>query len=166
MDINSSYNFVSVSDQLTTSGMVSADGLRTLGAQGYRVIVNLLPDSNQHAVSGEREIVESQGLEYVHIPVDFKRPTRADFDQFSATLDRVLEKKVHIHCAANWRVTAFYSLYEVRRARWTPSQASEFMHRIWKPAEHPGWPEFIADILGTDNAQQATAADRPKSGAG
>jgi len=149
MDIEAAYNFRRVTAKLTTSGRVSEDVLKTLAAQGYEVVVNLLPDSSQHAVPGEREIVESQGLEYIHIPVDFNQPTRVDFERFSEALDRVLDKCIHVHCAANWRVSAFYSLYEVRRAQWTIGQATEFMHSLWKPADHPGWPELIDEILGS-----------------
>jgi len=158
MTIESSYNFVRVSDRLTTSGFVSPDALKILGAQGYEVVVNLLPDEHQYAVPGERGILESQGIEYVYIPVDFAEPTRADFERFSETLDGVREKKVHVHCAANWRVTAFYSLYEVCRGRWTSEQATEFMHRVWSPAEHAGWPEFIAEI--SEHAEQGATAGR------
>lgn len=157
MSIESSYNFVRVNDKLTTSGFVSPNILKTLGTQGYEVVVNLLPDSHQHAVPGERDLIESQELEYVYIPVDFAAPTPEDFNQFSQAMDGMLGKNVHVHCAANWRVTAFYSLYEVCRARWTSEQATEFMHRVWNPAEHPGWPEFIAGIL--EDADQGIMTD-------
>ena len=157
MGIERSYNFRRVDDAVSTSGVVSAKALETLGAEGYRAVINLLPNDNQHAVAGEREIIESQGLEYIHIPVDFNQPTAADFEQFSAALDRVLGKKIHIHCAANWRVSAFYSLYELRRGRWTLSQALDFIHGIWRPSDHPGWSEFI-DVIA--EAGQGTATCR------
>ena len=53
------------------------------------------------------------------------------------TLDRLPAKKVHVHCAANYRVTAFYSLYEVRRGRWSVERAREFMAGVWQPVEYP-----------------------------
>ena len=158
MSIEASYNFRRVDDKVTTSGVVGADRLNALGEQGYEVVVNLLPDNSQYAVSGEREIVESQGLEYIHIAVDFEKPTRSDFEQFSATMDRLHGSKIHVHCAANWRVTAFYSLYEVSRARWTVDQATEFIHGVWNPAEHPVWSEFMAAIL--DGAERSDQPDR------
>jgi protein tyrosine phosphatase (PTP) superfamily phosphohydrolase (DUF442 family) len=161
MDIESSYNFRKISDQLTTSGIVRSDGLKALAAQGYEVVVNLLPDTSEHAIVGEREMIESQAIEYIHIPVDFKLPTRADFVSVAAVLDRVTDKKLHIHCAANYRVSAFYSLYAVRRGRWSVDQAWEFMSGIWRPADHPGWAEFISDIL--DGAQHDTAFNRADS---
>ena len=148
MNIESSRNFRMITDRLTTSGVVGADRLKALASQGYEVVVNLLPDTSEHAVPDERSIVESQRLEYIHIPVDFKRPERSDFVTFSEALDRVSERKVHIHCAANYRVSAFYSLYAVSRGRWSTDQAMEFIHSVWEPAEYPGWSEFIAEVLG------------------
>ncbi|HVF15658.1 MAG TPA: protein tyrosine phosphatase family protein [Steroidobacteraceae bacterium] len=163
MSIEASYNFRNVDDEVTTSGSVGADSLKALAEQGYEVVVNLLPDSSQYAVSGEREIVESQGLEYIHIPVDFEKPTRSDFEQFSQTMDRLRGKKIHVHCAANFRVTAFYSLHEVRRARWSVNQAMAFIHGVWNPAEHAGWSEFMAVIL--DGAEQSPQPDRREDAA-
>jgi len=129
--------------------VVGADRLKALAAQGYGLVVNLLPDSTaEYAVPGEREIVESQGLEYVHIPVDFKRPARTDFAAFAAALDRAPDQKVHIHCAANYRASAFYALYAVSRGHWSVDQAMAFIHGVWQPADFPSWPEFIADVLG------------------
>ena len=148
MVIDKSYNFRRINDKLTTSGIVRPDGLKALASQGYQVVVNLLPDSSEYAIADERDIVESQDIEYIHIPVDFKQPRRSDFEKFSEAMDRVLDKKVHIHCAANYRVSAFYSLYEVSRGRWSVEQAKELMRGIWQQADHPSWPEFISEILG------------------
>jgi protein tyrosine phosphatase (PTP) superfamily phosphohydrolase (DUF442 family) len=43
MDIEASYNFRRMSERLTTSGIVPPDGLKALQAQGYEVVINLLP---------------------------------------------------------------------------------------------------------------------------
>ncbi len=147
MGIEDSYNFRRISSTLTTSGLVRPDVLESLAAQGYEVVVNLLPDTHEKAVPDERAIVEAQGLEYVHIPVDFKQPTRLNFEKFCETLDRLPASKAHVHCAANFRVSAFYSLYQVRRGHWSVQRATEFIAGIWQPAEYPGWTEFISDIL-------------------
>lgn len=147
-DIEDSYNFRMISDRLTTSGVVGADRLKALASQGYEAVINLLPDTSEHAVSDERDIVESQLVEYIYIPVDFKAPGRSDFARFLEVLDRLSDKKIHIHCAANYRVSAFYSLYAVGRGRWSKDQATEFIRSVWRPADYPGWPEFIDEILG------------------
>ncbi len=152
MDIDTSYKFCRVSDQLTTSGLVPTGGLKALASQGYQVVINLLPDTSEYAISDERNIVESQGIEYIYIPVDFRYPTLSNFAEFSKALDEVLSKKVHIHCAANYRVSVFYSLYERNRRRWCHKEAMSFIQNIWQPAEHPGWSEFIADVIRSQDS--------------
>jgi protein tyrosine phosphatase (PTP) superfamily phosphohydrolase (DUF442 family) len=147
-DIEDSYNFRMISDRLTTSGVVGADRLKALASQGYEVVLNLLPDSSEHAVANEQDIVESQRIEYIYIPVDFKAPGRTDFSRFSEALDRRFDSKIHIHCAANYRVSAFYSLYAASRGRWSADQARDFIHSVWRPADYPGWSEFIDEVLG------------------
>jgi len=150
MNIESAYNFRRVDSQLTTSGVVVPDALRSLASQGYKVVVNLLPETNEHAIPGERAIVESQNMEYIYIPVEFGRPTRENFQVFCAALDRISDRKTHLHCAANFRVSAFYSLYEVGRHRWTAEQAMAFILGVWDPNQYPAWPEFIDEILGSE----------------
>lgn len=160
MDIEASYNFRRISGRLTTSGVVRLNELKALYEQGYEVVVNLLPGSSEYAIPNERDTVESQGIEYIHIPVDFKQPSASDFLKFSEALDRVHDKKVHIHCAANYRVSAFYSLYSVSRNLWGTDQAMEFILSIWQPTEYPGWSEFIAGVLAEVSAQQCVPAER------
>ena len=154
MEIESSYNFRRVSDQLTTSGIVRPEALKSLASEGYEAVVNLLPDSSEHAVATEREIVESQDIEYVYIPVDFSKPGPNDFAVFCNALDKMAGRKIHIHCAANYRVSAFYSLYEVKRGRWSVDHAMGFMRDIWNPADYPAWEAFVSDVIET--AQQAS----------
>ncbi|KJS05173.1 MAG: hypothetical protein VR73_12935 [Gammaproteobacteria bacterium BRH_c0] len=153
MDIEAICNFRRISDRLTTSGIVNPDGFKALRAQGCEVVINLLPDTSDYAIANERDAVESQGMEYIYIPVDFKQPTSADFLRFSEALDQVQEKNVHVHCAANYRVSAFYSLYLVSRGLWGEDQAMDFIHSLWQPTEHSGWSDFIGHILEEVRAQ-------------
>lgn len=146
MAIENSYNFKRVDALVTTSGAVGPNRLKDLGPEGYDVVINLLPNESEYAVDNEQEIVEEQGIKYVHIPVDFKNPTLADYDQFVSALEEAKERKVHIHCAANYRVSAFYALYAEARRVWSRTEAQEFINALWQPEAHPAWPEFIAKV--------------------
>lgn len=146
MAIANSYNFRRASDLVTTSGVVGTNRLKGLAPEGYEMVINLLPDSSEYAVENEADIVESQGVEYVYIPVDFKSPTLNDYDRFAAVLDQAKGRKVHIHCAANYRVSAFYALYAESTGLWSSAKAREFIHGLWQPQEHEGWPGFIAEV--------------------
>ena len=54
-------------------------------------------------------------------------------------MQAVPDDRTLIHCAANFRVTAFYSLYAMKHLDWTAAQASE--KTTSKP--HPNIPRFI-----------------------
>ena len=144
MGIESSLNFRRVSDRVTTSGTVPAEDLAALRANGYDVVVNLLPDRSEYAVEGEATIVGDQGVDYVYIPIDFAAPNHEQFEEFSAAMDANADKTIHVHCAANYRVSAFYSLYAMRQEWWSAEQADEHLRSIWTQGEYPVWDEFIA----------------------
>jgi protein tyrosine phosphatase (PTP) superfamily phosphohydrolase (DUF442 family) len=131
---------------------VSAAQLSDLRSEGYEAVINLLPDAYEHAVPDEARIVLDQGLDYVYIPVAFDAPTHDDFDAFANALDARSGQKVHVHCAANFRVSAFYSLYALRHGLCTEDEAREFVHSVWNPDDYPAWMAFIA----TERARAAS----------
>jgi uncharacterized protein (TIGR01244 family) len=158
MGIEDACNFRRIHERLTTSGFVTAQQLSDLGRDGYEAVINLLPDDHDRALADEAVILREQGVDYVHIPVDFDAPTRADLDAFVAAMDARVGQKIHVHCAANYRVSAFYGLYALRRGLDGDTDAGrfdagEFVGGIWDPSEFPVWKAFIAD-------QRAFIADR------
>jgi len=143
--VERSFNFRRIDERLTTSGLVPPDALAELGRDGVDAVIDLLPATVEHAVAGEDEMVRAQAIDYVAIPVDFDAPTRADFDAFVRAMDEHAGQRVHVHCAANYRVSAFYALYAERSGHWTRERADAFVADLWSPAEHAPWAEFMAD---------------------
>lgn len=141
MSIEASFNFRRIDDRLTTSGYV--EGLDGLRDEGYEAVINLMPDAEAPEGLDERRIVQDQGIDYVHIPVDFNAPTRADLAAFTDAMDATANKKVHVHCAANFRVSAFYSLYALQRGLCTEDESEQLVHDLWDPAEYPAWNELV-----------------------
>ena len=144
--IEGSYNFRRVSAALTTSGVVGSPRLQALAGQGYQALINLLPDSSEQAVVEEAQLVRAQGLEYIHIPVDFVQPGVAEYTQFCAHMDRLSRATVHVHCAANYRVTAFYACYAEQCGLWSPAQALAFIEDVWQPQDYPGWVQWFKAV--------------------
>jgi hypothetical protein len=95
-------------------------------------------------------------MSYHHIPVDWENPALSDFAAFERTLKALPEGKTLIHCAANFRVTAFYSLYALKHLGWSVAQADEFRASIWQRSNYPIWEAFI-DQLKAQIAEQGTS---------
>lgn len=142
------HNFLNIDDSLSTSGQPSEDELRALAAEGYETIVNLaLHDDPRYSLPDEAGLVEGLGMEYVHIPVRFDGPTEDDLAAFFDTMDRCAGRKLHVHCAANLRVTAFLGLYRAVRQGRSTDEAFEPMRSIWEPDEV--WAAFIEAMLAS-----------------
>lgn len=146
MSIEKAYNYRAVSGAVLTAGRVEPEQLAELAGEGVEVVINLLPDSSQYAVKDERTIVEGQGIEYQYLPVDFASPTLSDYRQFRQLMAAAGDRKLLIHCAANYRVSAFYSRYALETGRWSSAEADAFMLSIWQPAEHQPWPQWLEQV--------------------
>lgn len=147
MSVKQAYNYKEIDACISTAGMVSAEQLACLRAEGYEAVINLLPEENQYALKGERAIVENQGVSYCQIPVDFDAPTRENYEAFCAAMANLQGRKTLVHCAANYRVTAFFAIYAHEKLGWSRQQALELIASIWRPLEHPQWQTFITDLL-------------------
>lgn len=140
------YNYLKINDRLITSGQPTEEQLQAAAAEGFTAVINLVPSENQSALKNEGAIVQALGLKYQHIPVDWAAPQASDFAAFDAALQAMTAEKVLIHCAANFRVTAFYSLYALKHLGWTAEQAGAFRAVIWQDSNYPVWDEFISRL--------------------
>lgn len=146
MSTSDIYNYIKVNDQVITGGQPTADQLRDAAVEGFVTVINLATISSQYSLPDEAGLVDSLGMTYFHIPVDWENPMERDFFAFEERMTHLPPGKVLIHCAANYRVTAFYSLYAQKHLAWSGEQASQFRSRIWSGSSYPVWEEFIARI--------------------
>ena len=134
-------NFVAVSEQLATGGQPSEQQVRELSAAGFEVIVNLGLLDPRYCLADEAGLVESLGVEYHHVPVDFTAPLWNDLARFFDVMDASRDKKVFVHCAANYRVSSFVALYGQEKLGWSAAEADAHIQRVWHPNET--WTAFI-----------------------
>ena len=148
------YNYRKVDEQFVTAGQPRTAELRAAAAEGFKRVINLAPTSSRNALPDEAGVVRALGLAYDYIPVDWEKPTDADFAAFERAMQAAGADKTIVHCAANYRASAFYSLYAMKHLSWSQARAEEFRSSIWKSSDYPVWEEFIrrtqARILGTD----------------
>lgn len=146
MSVENARNYRKVNNRIATAGSLSEEQLAGLGSEGFEAVISLLPPDSPYAVSEEEQIVRRQGIDYRCIPVDFAAPRPEDFEAFARAMDEARDRKLLVHCAANYRVSVFYSLYARSRGEWTAARASEFIGSVWEPADYPGWPDFIRKV--------------------
>ena len=138
------YNFRRVNDQLITGGQPTEDQLRAAAAEGVTTVINLATINPRTSLPDEAGLVHSLGMVYHHIPVDWEGPKVGDFEAFETVMQALPPGKTLVHCAANFRVTAFYSLYALKHLGWSEAQADEFRASVWQGSDYPIWEDFIA----------------------
>lgn len=143
MAITDIKNFAQVDDRLATAGQPSEEQLLEVAAAGYRTVVNLGLLDPRYCLPDEAGLVSSLGLGYRHIPVQFDAPRREDFDAFVTVMDEHCQEPTFVHCAANYRVSAFVALYGELRLGWTRDEADACIHRVWEPNET--WQRFLEE---------------------
>lgn len=140
------YNYRGVDDSLATGGQPTEGQLAAAARAGFEVVINLaLHDDPRYSLPDEPGLVQSLGMEYIHIPVQFDAPGEDDMLKFFAAMDQHESKKILVHCAANMRVSAFLGLYRVIEQNWSKEAAFELMKSVWEP--NAVWSSFISDMI-------------------
>ena len=135
-------NWRRIDGRITTSGQPSEAQMADLKSAGVSVVVNLgIHHDGKGALQDEPGIVAALGMEYVYIPVDFSKPTDADYHAFKEALAAHPVDRVHVHCIYNARVSAFFYRYAMDGLGMTVQDAQENMESIWRPGSD--WADFI-----------------------
>jgi len=148
MSVEEIYNAIPVNEQLLTSGQPTEDQLRAASADGFTRVINLAPFEPGHSLPDEAGLVRSLNMTYVNIPVVWTAPKQSDFEAFEQVMNQS-DSKTLVHCVANFRVTAFYSLYAQKHLGWSEAQADSFRAKIWQDSNYPIWNDFIANVKST-----------------
>ena len=136
------YNWRRLDGRITTSGQPTEEELADIRALGVNHIVNLALHTHPKALPDEAASVGRLGMEYIHIPVDFQNPTEADFQRFCTVMEQLQDVPVHVHCIANYRVSAFFYRYRRDVLGRDEATARAEMEAIWQP--EGVWAAFIA----------------------
>lgn len=139
------YNFLKLSDSIATAGQPTTEQFEAISQSGYQVVINLALPESSNALPNEKQIVEKQGMQYVHIPVVWENPHIENITEFFNVMEANADKKVFVHCAANMRVSAFMYLYRRLHESVGEEDAKKDLHRIWVPNEN--WNKFIEEVI-------------------
>jgi len=145
--MNDIYNYKFFHEKLSSSGMPTTEQMNAVAQAGVQLVINLAPHDVKNAIPNETELVESLGMQYINIPVNWGTPTRDGLNIFMDAMDANQDKKIHVHCEANFRASAFIAMYRVLRLGWKQDEALEVMHTIWDEDAYPVWKMFIEDAI-------------------
>lgn len=132
------------SDRIWTAGQPASGDFPAIAEAGIGCVINLALPTSPRALSDERQLVEAAGMEYLHFPVVFEHPTQEDYRRFEEALDQRQDRRLLVHCALNYRASAFLALYRIRRLGWEPVDALRDLESFWKP--EPAWAELIRTL--------------------
>ena len=141
------YHYQFLNEKLSSSGMPTAEQMKDIAQAGVQVVINLAPHDVPNALPNEGELVRSLGMDYVNLPVIWRAPDAELLLQFMDTMDAYTGRKIHVHCEANYRASAFIMMYRVNRLGWKKEDAIPVMEKMWNPEDFPVWDKFINENL-------------------
>lgn len=104
-------NYIKINELISTSGQPSVEQFDKIAQDEFEIVINLALHNASNAIENEDKVVTSLKMAYFHIPVDFENPKPSDVKLFLNTLQALGSNKVWVHCALNYRVSAFMYIY-------------------------------------------------------
>jgi len=136
------FNYYQVPGLFETSGQPNNKQLISIANGGYEVVINLAPNTSiEGRVINEKDILKSNNITYIHIPIDFNNPLDEDFNKFVAALEQNKHKKIWVHCAANMRVSAFVFKYRRDVLGLSQKNIERDLKAVWIP--NKTWGSFL-----------------------
>ena len=140
--LSSIFNYLPINGQLSTSGQPTEQQFASIKAAGFDVVINLAPHDAENSLQDEATIVNALAMDYIHIPVNFFKPSERKFALFVDAMTESKNKKIWLHCAANMRVSAFVFRYRRDVLHENASTAKLDLDKIWQPMGV--WTQFVS----------------------
>lgn len=134
-------NYIKINELISTSGQPKAEQFELIQNQGFEVVINLALYNASNAIEDENKVVTDLGMSYFHIPVNFENPSLSDLKLFLNTLQALGGNKVWVHCAKNYRVSAFMYVYHKYILRTPFEQIDLSIFDVWSPSL--AWQELM-----------------------
>ena len=138
-------NRIDYSPSLTTAGQPTETEIPLIASAGFDRVIFLAFTNHPKAVAHEDDIVRDQGLQFIHIPVEWESPRLADFAAFAAVMQTFGSGRTLVHCEVNFRASVFGFLYQVIYEGADVDEAMSLMQSIWVPNDT--WEAFIVRVM-------------------
>lgn len=138
-------NYIKINELISTSGQPKIEEFDLIKDEGFEVVINLALCNASNAIENEDKVVTNLGMSYFHIPVDFEKPKPSDLKLFINVMQSLGANKVWVHCAKNYRVSAFMYVYHKYVLK-TPFENIDLsIFNIWNPDKT--WQELMKITL-------------------
>ena len=138
-------NYIKINELISTSGQPKIEEFDLIKDEGFEVVINLALCNASNAIENEDKVVTNLGMSYFHIPVDFENPKASDLKLFINVMQSLGANKVWVHCAKNYRVSAFMYVYHKYVLK-TPFENIDLsIFNIWNPDKT--WQELMKITL-------------------
>jgi len=134
-------NYIKINELISTSGQPTPEQFKQIAQEGFDVVINLALHNASNAIENEDIVVTDLNMAYFHIPVNFENPKASDLKLFINTLQALGANKVWVHCALNYRVSAFMYVYHKYVLKTPFDDIDLSMFEQWGPDSK--WQELI-----------------------
>jgi len=134
-------NYIKINELISTSGQPTPEQFKQIAQEGFEVVINLALHNASNAIENEDIVVTDLNMAYFHIPVNFENPKASDLKLFVNTLQALGANKVWVHCALNYRVSAFMYVYHKYVLKTPFDDIDLSMFEQWGPDSK--WQELI-----------------------
>lgn len=141
--INEILNFYQITDTIGTGGQPTPDQFTSIRDAGFTSVINLAMPDSPNALVNEGEIVTKLGMTYIHIPVPWQSPSIQDLERFLGFMEILQKQKIFVHCAANYRASAFTNRHLRLNQNLPEEKATSPILRQWLPEMDEKWKKIV-----------------------
>lgn len=126
-------NYIPINEHLATSGQPTPLQIEAISTAGYDCVINLAMHDSTDALFEEGGLVSEEGMNYFHISVPFNAPTVTHLTLFLNLMNALEGQKIWLHCAYNWRASAFVRHYQRKVLGRLSDEGEMLVLQQWEP---------------------------------
>lgn len=138
-------NYKAYSPLFSSAGQPTVEQFSTLKQDGFDKVIYVAYSDHDNSLPNADRLAKKQGLQYVHIPVEWDNPTASDFALIASVLEQDKDARTLLHCQMNFRASAFAMLYRVLYLDVDLAAAKKDMNTVWQPNQV--WTDFMRETL-------------------
>ena len=138
-ELDEIFNFYQITENIGIAGQPLANQFTDIANANYSTVINLAMHDSNNAIPEEGNIVTSLGMTYIHIPVPWEAPSIAHLKKFIGVMNASGNENIFVHCAANYRASAFTHRYLTLIKKMSPKKATSPILLQWLPEMDENW---------------------------